>query len=196
MVMRERYSINSKPTNQTAQTNSLVAFATSRIMSSYSIPSVCIPRVHYKMNDEDVARVFNEVFGQVCVDHVDMVERQDRRTGYPFYIAYVHFSSIQDTKAFEESGGVTFLNKINADQEVRLVYRDPWFWKVRKNTKTKHNRKGPRILTDEDTEDFMNYQKKVLARRRRERTDNPKAADQEEQHAEQEEHEEDGEIAA
>ena len=102
----------------------------------------------------------------MCVDHVDMVQREDQRTGYPFYIAYVHFTEIKDIQTFEESGGNVFLDKINANQEVRLVYRDPWFWKVRKNTKTKHARKGPRILADEDAEDFMAYQKKVIARRR------------------------------
>ena len=47
------------------------------------------------------------------------------------------------------------------------VYRDPWFLKVRRNTKTKHVRRGPRILSDEDTEEFMAHQKKVLESRRK-----------------------------
>ena len=131
------------------------------------IPSVCIPRVHFKLSGEDVARVFNEVFGQDCVHHVDMVERTDRNTGYPFYIAYVHFGEVQDEAAFRECGGETFLAKIKADQEVRLVYRDPWFWKVRRNTKTKHVRRGPRILSDEDAAEFMEHQKKVLESRKK-----------------------------
>ena len=134
-------------------------------MASITVPSVCIPRVHYTITDEKVAKVFNEVFGQDCVHHVDMVARQDRNTGYSFFIAYVHFSEIQDVDAFEQCGGQMFLAKINADEEVKLVYRDPWFWKIRRNTKTKHARRGPRILTEEETEAFMAYQKKVLAER-------------------------------
>ena len=135
-------------------------------MSSIQIPSVCIPRVHYKMNSDSVAAVFNEVFGQDCVDRVDMVERKDQKTGFSFWIAYVHFAVIQDEDAFRDCGGEIFVQKISADQEVRLVYRDPWFWKVRRNTKTKHTRRGPRILNDEDTAAFMEHQKEVLAKRR------------------------------
>ena len=135
--------------------------------STINVPSVCIPRVHSSMNGEGVAQVFNEVFGQDCVHHVDMVQREDRKTGYPFFIAYVHFDVIRDVEAFEQCGGTQFLEKINADKEVRLVYRDPWFWKVRRNTKTKHVRRGPRILSDEDTEEFMAHQKKVLESRRK-----------------------------
>ena len=137
-------------------------------MASITVPSVCIPRVHYKMSGDDVAGVFNEVFGQDCVHHVDMVERQDRKTGYSFFIAYVHFAAISDMEMFEERGGHQFLEKINADQEVKLVYSDgPWFWKVRRNTKTKHARRGPRILSEEETEEFMAHQKKVIAQRHR-----------------------------
>ena len=135
--------------------------------STINVPSVCIPRVHSSMDGDGVAQVFNEVFGQDCVHHVDMVQREDRKTGYPFYIAYVHFGVIRDVEAFEQCGGTQFLEKINADKEVRLVYRDPWFWKVRRNTKTKHVRRGPRILSDEDTEEFMAHQKKVLESRRK-----------------------------
>tara|TARA_B100000963_G_scaffold358966_1_gene384955 strand:+ start:181 stop:588 length:408 start_codon:yes stop_codon:yes gene_type:complete len=119
------------------------------------------------MTDQDVAGVFNEVFGETCVDHVDMVERIDRNQGYTFYIAYVHFNEIRDLNAFEQCGGYKFLEKINADEEVKLVYKDPWFWKVRRNTKTKHERRGPRILTEEDTAEFMEYQRKVIAQRSR-----------------------------
>lgn len=135
--------------------------------STINVPSVCIPRVHSSMDGEGVAQVFNEVFGQDCVHHVDMVQREDHKTGYPFFIAYVHFDVIRDVEAFEQCGGTQFLEKINADKEVRLVYRDPWFWKVRRNTKTKHVRRGPRILSDEDTEEFMAHQKKVLESRRK-----------------------------
>ena len=155
-------------------------------MAGIEIPSVCIPRVHFKMSGEDVARVFNEVFGQDCVDHVDMVERTDRNTGFPFYIAYVHFGDVKDEAAFRECGGETFLAKIKADQEVRLVYRDPWFWKVRRNTKTKHVRRGPRILNDEDTEEFMEHQKKVLASRKKFNEGKKQAAEEGEIEAEAE----------
>ena len=139
---------------------------TAIMASTINVPSVCIPRVHSSMNSDGVAQVFNEVFGQDCVNHVDMVQRRDYKTGYPFFIAYVHFDVIRDVEAFEQRGGNQFLEKIQADQEVRLVYRDPWFWKVRRNTKTKHIRRGPRIISDEETDEFMEYHKQVIQKRR------------------------------
>ena len=148
--------------NSSKKSKSFIAFKTAMAIT---IPSVCIPRVHYKMTGDEVASVFNEVFGQECVDHVDMVQRSDRTTGHPFFIAYVHFGDIVDENAFEECGGNQFLEKINADEEVKLVYRDPWFWKIRKNTKTKHERRGPRILSEEDTAEFMEHQRKFIEQR-------------------------------
>ena len=136
-----------------------------KMASTMNIPSICIPRVHYKMNGDDVAQVFNELFAQDCVDHVDMVQREDRNTGYSFFVSYVHFKPITDIDAFQEGGGEIFLKKIEAEQEVKLIYRDPWFWKVRKNTKTKHVRKGPRILAGEDEAEFMKQQKEIIQRR-------------------------------
>ena len=52
----------------------------------YHQRSVCLHSpCHSSMNSDGVAQVFNEVFGQHCVHHVDMVQRQDHKTGYPFY---------------------------------------------------------------------------------------------------------------
>ncbi len=139
-----------------------------KIMSSVKIPSVCIPRVHVSMNAEGVSTVFNEVFNMNLVHHVDMVQRTDRNTEQVFYVAYVHFNEVKgkaNIEKFNELGGDKFVEKINNDLEIRLVYRDPWFWKLRRNTKSKHVRR-PRILNEEDEAAFMEHQKKVLLKRR------------------------------
>ena len=75
--------------------------------STINVPSVCIPRVHSSMDGDGVAQVFNEVFGQDCVHHVDMVQREDRKTGYPFFIAYVHFDVIRDVEASNSVEGTS-----------------------------------------------------------------------------------------
>jgi hypothetical protein len=120
------------------------------------------------MDAEGVGAVFNEVFETNVVNHVDMVQRTDRNTEQPFYVAYVHFNDMKGKakiEKFNELGGDKFIEKINNDQEIRLVYRDPWFWKLRRNTKSKHVRR-PRILNEEDEAEFMEHQKKVLSKRR------------------------------
>jgi hypothetical protein len=55
-----------------------------------------------------------------------------------------------------------FVRKINADEEIRIQYDHPWFWKCSKNKGKKRSR-GPRILTDEDMEEVKSAQRKIQA---------------------------------
>ena len=71
-------------------------------MSSVKIPSVCIPRVHVSMDAEGVGAVFNQVFEMNIVNHVDMVQRTDRNTEQPFYVAYVHFNEMKGKAKIEK----------------------------------------------------------------------------------------------
>ena len=94
-----------------------------------------------------------------CVNKIDLVERTDRRTGESFKLVFIHFND--GVEATPEN--VDFVNKIEAGQEVKITYKDPWFWKLRKNDRTRRNErnfKGPRIIMSaEDEQDVMNRQK-------------------------------------
>lgn len=138
------------------------------------IPSLCIPRVYFQFDENYIEQVFLSIFGgtevedgcfQTCVERIDLVPREDRKTGEPFNIVFIHFNgSVADTPET-----TAFVEKIEANEEVKLMYRHPWFWKVRKNhTKSHEPRRtvGPRmILSAEDEAEVIKHQKEYYARK-------------------------------
>lgn len=139
------------------------------------IPSLCIPRVYFQFDEAYIEQVFVSIFGGVpngdqgmksCIQKIDLVGREDRKTGEPFNIVFIHFhdgvANTPETKSFVE--------KIESGQEVKLMYRHPWFWKARKNNATRYeprqNTNKPRmILSEEDEAEVMKHQKEYYANR-------------------------------
>lgn len=137
-------------------------------MAYIQIPSICIPRVWHKFDRNYVEGIFCELFGpnangESCVIRIDMIPKKDRNTGEDFWVVFVHFSP----DIFSSDYLVDFSNRIVNDEEVRIQYNPPWFWKVRKNkgTRKERARAGPRIMSPKDEEEFMAKQKEILAER-------------------------------
>ena len=129
------------------------------------IPSLCIPRVYIRFDQRYIEEVFCEIFGTTpdgasCIDHIDLIQREDRKSGELFHVAFVHFVPIAGTPEIK-----TFINKIEAGEEVKIEYSYPWFWKVRKNNAKKHTRRGPRIMSDQDEKDLRSFQKEIAAKK-------------------------------
>ncbi len=137
-------------------------------MSYIQIPSICLPRVWHKFDRNYVEGIFCELFGpnangESCVNHIDMIRKKDRNTGEDFWVVFVHFSP----DMFSCEGLEDFATRINNDEEIKIQYNPPWFWKVRKNTGTRKEptRTGPRIMSARDEQEFMAKQKQILAER-------------------------------
>ena len=122
------------------------------------IPSVCLPRVYYKFDKNYVEQVFCEIFGpdnrgESCVERIDIIIRHDRNTNEPFHVVFVHFSEFMEPTQCV----IDFSKRIIAQEEVKIQYDYPWFWKVRQNRN--HNiqqynnsrtNSGPRIMSKDD----------------------------------------------
>lgn len=134
------------------------------------IPSLCLPRIYHKFDEKYVEQVFIQMFGNdandhSCIDHIDLVGRDDRRTGEPFWLAFVHFtdSGVKVTAETED-----FVRRINEGREVNIQYCYPktWFWKARKNkavtkkTTQAEDAPRPRIMPAEDQAEIE--QKKTI----------------------------------
>ena len=133
-----------------------------------ALPSVCLPRVYHKFDANYVEGIFCELFGpdmygNSCVEKVDMISRTDRNTGEPFHVVFIHFSEYM----YESDYLIDFAERINKDEEVKIQYNPPWFWKVRKNKAAtrKEVRTGPRIMSRKDEEEFMKAQREILQER-------------------------------
>ena len=136
--------------------------------------SVCLPRVFARYDEQFIREVFDALFplkaedynannpdSWSCVDHIDLLPREDKQ-GRPYYTAFVHFidslsEHLENQEYFNE-----FVRKINADEEQRIQYDHPWYWKCTKN-KGKKRARGPRILTEADMEEVKTAQKKIQA---------------------------------
>jgi len=93
--------------------------------------SVFIPYVYRSVTSECIAHAFG-TNNLGLVHHVDFVRMVDSK-GKSYKRAYVHF-----TNWFDNNVADNFKEKvINSMKGTRLVYDDPWFWVILKNTSTK-----------------------------------------------------------
>lgn len=136
--------------------------------NTVQIPSVCLPRVFYKFDKNYVEQVFCELFGpditgNSCVERVDIIVRNDRNTNEPFHVVFVHFSENMAPTEYV----IDFSKRILADEEVKIQYDYPWFWKVRQNRNQKiKNSSAPRIImSNRDEEHLMETQRTILRER-------------------------------
>lgn len=116
--------------------------------------SLCIPRAMTYTTVADVTRVFNRLFDADLVERVDEREMTDTR-GQTFKIFYIHF--LPGTTMEMEN----FKTKMEKDGMVQVMTgQKNWFWKVYLNKSqntSKPARKGPRIMTVEDEQLFLQW---------------------------------------
>ena len=86
--------------------------------------AVRIGYVFRNISDHRIANIFNEL-GLGKVVKIDFTERTDRE-GTPYNLVHVHieWNTEEHTKQFCEA--------LERGEEVKIVYDDPWFWKVTK----------------------------------------------------------------
>lgn len=91
-----------------------------------SYPSLCIPRVFNDVSEKTIYRVFEELnFGEI--DHIDIVTRRNEK-GEPFKRVFVHFY-----RWYWGDYAETARKKLISGTEIKVVYSNPWYWKVSAN---------------------------------------------------------------
>ena len=119
-----------------------------------SQPAICIPRVFPNITRRRILAIFGKLnLGDVC--RIDMVHRV-ANDGSEFYRVFVHLAWYEDEHA--NSARQALL----AQEEVKIIYDEPWFWKLRaSNSKGPHqrvHRPAPRIVMDTPS---MSYNSEV-----------------------------------
>ena len=92
------------------------------------IMSVFVPRVFANFSDERVVQVFARL-DMGTVSHIDRIAKTDR-DGKNYHSIYVHFESWN----YDNTAVTSLHEKLDAGESVRIVYDDPWYWTVLKNT--------------------------------------------------------------
>jgi len=88
-----------------------------------SQPSLCIPRVFNNITEVRIRKVFDDL-GLGKISRIDIKERKNEK-GDSFKRVYVHFD-----KWFWNEDAQAARIKLVSGKEIKIVYDNPWFWKV------------------------------------------------------------------
>jgi len=122
-----------------------------------NVPVMCIPRVYPNISESRIRRIFDDL-DMGTIDRIDMVSKQNEK-GEKFNRVFIHFQRWNDT----ENGRIS-RERLLIGKEIKIIYDDPWFWKISAYMKPEHKpnsyqpkpqqqRAKPTIQFDSDDED-------------------------------------------
>jgi hypothetical protein len=105
-----------------------------------SYPSLCIPRVFANIDEKKIRTVFNElVLGDIR--QVDIISKKTEK-GENYSRVFIHFN-----RWFANSNSNYARERVINGKEIKIVYDEPWFWKVSAYRSTT-NSKNRHIIKD------------------------------------------------
>ena len=85
--------------------------------------TLCIPRVFMNITEKRIRHVFYQLkLG--FISKIDMVQSKTPK-GENIYKVFIHFKHF-----FENNNAQNALKTLKAGKEIKVIYDDPWFWKV------------------------------------------------------------------
>ena len=101
-----------------------------------SQPSLCIPRVFNNIDEKRIRRVFDELqLGKI--QRIDVIHQHKIENREQFKRVFVHFEKWnwnEDAQAVRR--------KLISGKEIKIVYDNPWFWKVSANRTPSNDRRN------------------------------------------------------
>jgi hypothetical protein len=91
-----------------------------------NVPSMCIPRTFINITRSHVYKTINDLNLGV-IDHIDMVRRKNEK-GEDFQRVFIHFSKWHSNSVADRARILLLSGK-----EIKIIYEDPWFWKISAN---------------------------------------------------------------
>ena len=88
-----------------------------------NVPVMCIPRVFPNIDEKRIRRIFDDLnMGEI--DRVDIVGKTTEK-GEKFNRVFVHFR-----KWHSNSNADTARERLINGKEIKIIYDEPWFWKI------------------------------------------------------------------
>ena len=86
-------------------------------------PSLCIPRILENINHKYVRDIFDKLkLGNIkCID---IIERKNQK-GELYKRVFIHFHNW-----YTHENAVNIKARLMSGQNIKIVYNNPWFWKV------------------------------------------------------------------
>jgi hypothetical protein len=87
------------------------------------VPSLCIPRVYPNISEGRIRKIFDEL-GMGVIERVDIVSKTTEK-GERFNRVFIHME-----RWFQNSNASVARERLLGGKDIKIVYDDPWFWKV------------------------------------------------------------------
>ena len=101
-----------------------------------NVPSMCIPRTFINITRSHVYKTINDLNLGV-IDHIDMVRRKNEK-GEDFQRVFIHFSKWHSNSVADRARTLLLSGK-----EIKVIYDDPWFWKISANRSSERTLQKP-----------------------------------------------------
>ena len=125
-----------------------------------NVPSLCIPRVFSNITEVRIRKVINDL-NMGDIERIDMVSKTTEK-GEKFNRVFIHFR-----KWANDGNAAIARERLVNGKEIKIVYDEPWFWKVSayrkdaaKNTGAprKYEAKKPSFCFDSQEQDRTPHQ--------------------------------------
>jgi hypothetical protein len=100
---------------------------------SSNVPVLCIPRVYPNITESFIRNILDEL-NMGTLERVDIV-RKNTGKGEQFNRVFIHFRHWNDT----ENACIARERLLNG-KEIKIIYDDPWFWKISAYKEPEHRR--------------------------------------------------------
>lgn len=87
------------------------------------VPSLCIPRVYPNISEGRIRKIFDEL-GMGVIERIDIVSKTTEK-GERFNRVFIHME-----RWFQNSNASVARERLLGGKDIKIVYDDPWFWKV------------------------------------------------------------------
>ena len=94
--------------------------------------TLCIPRLSADIKEQFIRQTFNKLnLGQI--GKIDLIVKRNDN-GSTFKRAFIHYTTLNNNE------NVLYIkSRLDNDQDIKVVYDNPWYWKVSINKSTKLN---------------------------------------------------------
>ena len=92
-------------------------------------PSLCIPRVVAGVSKDQVLKIIQSLHLGI-IQRIDMIQKKTEK-GEVFSRVFIHFSKWNNSEV-----AVQAKERILSGKDIKVIYDDPWFWKISVNRST------------------------------------------------------------
>jgi hypothetical protein len=95
------------------------------------VECLCIPRVEAKITETQIKNIFNKL-NIFIIDHIDIIFKKEDK----YKRVFIHIKKWLPT----ENANIA-LKRLNKNEDIKVIYDDPWFWKISTYKNAKKNKK-------------------------------------------------------